>query len=54
MRYEERRRMLDSWYHPLAIGLQLPTLPIWLKESMAISLELEASYEETCRALRIK
>lgn len=54
MRYEGRRRMMDSWYHPLAIGQALPTLPIWLKETKAIALDLEASYEETCRTLRIR
>ncbi len=31
----------------------LPTLPIWLHDDLAVSLDLEASYEETCRALRI-
>jgi hypothetical protein len=54
MRYEGRRRMMDNWYHPLSIGQSLPTLPVWLKESWAISLELESSYEETCRTLRIR
>lgn len=54
LRYEDRRRMMDGWYHPLAIGHALPTLPIWLKETWAISLDLESSYEETCRTLRIK
>ena len=54
MRYEARRRMMDNWYHPLAIGQPLPTLPIWLKETWAISLDLESSYEETCRTLRIR
>jgi hypothetical protein len=54
MRYEGRRRMMDNWYHPLAIGQTLPTLPIWLKETRAISLDLESSYEETCRTLRIR
>ena len=54
MRYEGRRRMMDTWYHPLAIGQPLPTLPVWLKETKAISLVLEASYEETCRTLRIR
>lgn len=53
-RFENRRRMMDSWYHPLAIGQPLPTLPIWLTESWAISLDLESSYEETCRTLRIR
>jgi hypothetical protein len=53
MRYEDGRRMMDNWYHPLAIGQPLPTLPIWLTETQAISLDLESSYEATCRALRI-
>jgi len=54
MRYEDRHRMMDNWYHPLAVGQTLPTLPIWLKETWAISLDLESSYEETCRTLRIR
>ena len=54
MRYEDRRRMMDNWYHPLAIGQPLPTLPIWLTEPWAVSLDLESSYEETCRTLRIR
>ena len=54
MRSEGRRRLMDNWYHPLAIGQLLPTLPIWLKETWAISLDLESSYEETCRTLRIR
>lgn len=54
LRHEDRRRMMDNWYHPLAIGQSLPTLPIWLTETRAISLDLESSYQETCRALRIR
>lgn len=53
-RYDERRRLMDNWYHPLVVGQSLPTLPIWLKEAWAISLDLESSYEETCRTLRIR
>lgn len=53
MRYEDRRRMMDNWYHPLSIGQPLPTLPVWLKKDLPISLDLESSCEETCRALRI-
>jgi hypothetical protein len=51
-RYEDRRRMMDNWYHPLILGQPLPTLPIWLKETWAIALDLESSYEESCRTLR--
>lgn len=53
-RYEGRRRLIDNWYHPLTMGQPLPTLPVWLKETWAISLDLESSYEETCRTLRIR
>ena len=54
MRYEDRRRLMDNWYHSLTLGQPLPTLPIWLTETRAISLDLESSYQATCRALRIR
>ena len=53
-RFEGERRLMDMWYHPLPIGQTLPTLPIWLEPNLAISLDLESSYEETCRTLRIR
>lgn len=43
----------ESWAYPLIVGQPLPTLPVWLSEDLAVSLELEASYEEACRVLRI-
>jgi len=49
-----KRTQLDLWATPLAIGQPLPTLPIWLAETLPVSLDLEASYEETCRALRLR
>jgi hypothetical protein len=49
----ERRRRLEFWSHTLAIGQPLPGLPIWLTETDAVNLDLETSYEETCRVLRI-
>jgi len=52
-RQEGRMTRLESWAFPLSVGHPLPTLPIWLTESHAVSLELEASYEDTCRVLRI-
>ena len=54
IRHADGQRVMDTWYHPLAIGHPLPTLPIWLKETWAIPLNLESSYEETCRTLRIR
>ena len=43
----------ESWMHPLALGRPLPTLPLWLADDFAVPLELEASYEETCRIFRL-
>lgn len=54
MRYEGRRRLMDNWYHPLSVGSTLPTLAIWLNDNLAVSLDLEATYEEICRLLRIR
>jgi hypothetical protein len=48
-----RTPTLTSWAYPLAVGAPLPTLPLWLSDGLSVSLELEASYEETCRVLRI-
>jgi len=44
---------LEAWHHPLCPNQPLPVLPLWLTENLAISLDLEASYEQTCRDLRI-
>jgi hypothetical protein len=45
--------LLEAWIHPLVLGGPLPTMPLWLAENLAVPLELEMSYEETCRVLRI-
>ena len=47
------KRWLESWNHPLIVGSPLPTLPLWLSDELAIPLDLEASYEQTCCDLRI-
>jgi hypothetical protein len=44
---------LETWARPLKLGEPLPTLPLWLASDLAIPLDLESSYEQTCRALRI-
>ena len=45
--------LLETWWHPLQLGHPLPTMPLWLADDLAVPLELEASYEETCHVLRI-
>ena len=49
-----RRTKLDTWSSPLVVGHPLPTLPVWLTETQSVPLELETTYEETCRSLRIR
>jgi hypothetical protein len=48
------RSRVETWAHPLVVGQALPTLPVWLSDTLAVPLDLEASYEEACRALRIR
>jgi hypothetical protein len=45
--------ILETWVNPLVLGRPLPTLPLWLAEDFSVPLELEPSYEETRRILRI-
>jgi hypothetical protein len=45
--------LLEGWAQSLTAGQPLPTLPLWLADNFAVPLDLEASYEETCRILRI-
>ncbi|HYV39999.1 MAG TPA: DUF4058 family protein [Gemmataceae bacterium] len=45
--------LLEGWANALALGKPLPTLPLCLAEDLVVPLDLEESYEETCRILRI-
>lgn len=44
---------LETWLSLLRVGERLPTMPIWLTDQFAVPLDLEATYEETCKILRI-
>ncbi len=48
-----RAWLVETWFHRLAIGQSLPTLPLWLSDDLAIPLDFAQSYEETCRVLRL-
>ena len=50
---DRRRPLLDFWFYPMTIGQPLPSLPIWLDVDLGVTVDLEASYEETCRFLHI-
>jgi hypothetical protein len=53
-RKADSRTFLDLCPFALRLGEPLPTLPIWLREDLTIPLDLNASYDDTCRMLRIR
>ena len=53
VRRPQRKLRFEAWVEELAIGKPLPTLPIWLTEDLWVPLDLEASYEKTCRVFRL-
>jgi hypothetical protein len=50
---KNREWLVETWFHRLTIDEPLPTLPLWLSDDLAVPLELEPSYEETCQVLRL-
>jgi hypothetical protein len=52
-RSAQGRYRVEAWEHALEVGAPLPTLPLWISESQYVPLELERTYEDTCRGLRI-
>ncbi|HVC93806.1 MAG TPA: DUF4058 family protein [Pirellulales bacterium] len=45
--------VLETWTHLLGLGRPLPTVPLWLADDLAVPLELEESYEQSCGILNI-
>ena len=43
------RAEVDIWPHRLAVGAELPTLPLRLTGDLFVPVELEATYAEACR-----
>jgi hypothetical protein len=48
-----RKPKVEAWAYPLEVGKPWPNLPIWLSADVNVLLDLEGSYEDACRALRI-
>ena len=41
----------ESWSRPLEIGQPLPSIPLWLAESLVVPVDLEQAYEQACHDL---
>ncbi len=52
--YEEERSQIVAWPHALAIGQALPTVPLYLRGTGCIPLDLESTYMETRKLARVK
>jgi hypothetical protein len=50
---QDERTSLAIWQEALTLGQALPTMPLWLRREFCAPLQLEATYQETCQALRI-
>jgi len=48
------RARLEAWSHALVVGKPLPTLPLWLSRELAVSLNVDQSYEQACHDLWIE
>jgi hypothetical protein len=47
----DKQPTLEVWHEPLALGRALPMLPLWVRGGFCLPLDLEATYEHTCRKL---
>ncbi len=44
---------LDIWQERLAIGESIPSLPLWLRGAIGLEVDLDGTYDRTCREQRI-
>jgi hypothetical protein len=44
---------VEAWPEALAVGKELPVLPLWIGAHLSLPLPLEMTYTAACRALRI-
>ena len=49
----DKQTQLDVWQETLNLGKELPTMPLWLRGNWCLPVELQETYERTCRELKI-
>src|SRR5262249_16689860 len=49
----DEKEQIDTWLVPLRVGGSLPVLPLALTSELILSIDLEATYTEACRKLRL-
>jgi hypothetical protein len=48
-----QRTQLEAWPTALAVGEALPKMPLWLRDDLAVPIDLESSYREACASMGI-
>jgi hypothetical protein len=51
---QQEQTELEAWPEGLALGAELPVLPLWLAPDLAVPLNLEKTYTATCDLLLIR
>jgi hypothetical protein len=46
--------ILEAWPWALAVGSELPAVPLWLAADLVVPLDLERTYVVACKELRLK
>ena len=49
----EQEAKLEIWFEELSLKKDLPTLPLWLRGGPCLPVDLNGTYEQTCREMRI-
>lgn len=49
----DEQTTVEVWQQVLTIGAALPTMPLWLRGTLCLPVELEATYQHTIRELRV-
>lgn len=47
------RWQLDVWSYELTVGSVMPTVPLWIAHATSVPIDLEATFNETRRLLRM-
>ena len=51
--YRTKANRLDLWAYPLAIGSDLPKLPLFLDAELCVPIDLESTYTAACNRRRL-
>jgi hypothetical protein len=49
----QQQDMIDLWLALLTLNAPLPRLPLFLGEELCLTIDLEATYVEACRRLKL-